>query len=389
MKIVHICLACFYVDGMGYQENLVPKCHSKDHEVFIITSDFAFDSDGKRTKKEKKNYKNEYGIPVKVLDKSKRYGPYSRYNDYDGVYETLCEYQPDVIFCHGGQFVALKDVIRYCKKNNQVRLFIDQHGDYYNTPVNTFKSRMGQYLIYGHWMRKAVRYTQKFWGVTPWRCDYLHDVYGIPKNKIDLLPMGGDDDKIHFDSLEKIRKEIRSKHRIEEDDFLIITGGKIDKAKNIHLLIEAVKSINQPKVKLLIFGQPSKDFEETFLAMVNNSEVIRYIGWLPSDMVYDYFISSDLCAFPGTHSVLWEQACACGLPGLFRDWEGMHHVDVGGNAMFLKDDSAEEIEQVLKDLCSHPEKLIAMKKMAQARCIKTFSYSEIAKRAILEDGQNA
>jgi glycosyltransferase involved in cell wall biosynthesis len=389
MKIVHICLACFYIDKMAYQENLITKFHAKNHEVYILTSDYAFNAYGEKIKKTEKNYINEFGIPVKVLEKSNRYGFYSRYKDFADVYENLAEIRPDIIFCHGGQFIALKDVIRYCKKHKEVRLYIDQHGDYYNTPVNTLKSKIVIQCIYGHWMRKAAPYVTKFWGVTPWRCQYLREVYKIPEEKVDLLPMGGDDDKIHFDSLEKIRKEIRSKHRIEEDDFLIITGGKIDKAKNIHLLIEAVKSINQPKVKLLIFGQPSKDFEETFLAMVNNSEVIRYIGWLPSDMVYDYFISSDLCAFPGTHSVLWEQACACGLPGLFRDWEGMHHVDVGGNAMFLKDDSAEEIEQVLKDLCSHPEKMIAMKKMAQARCIKTFSYSEIAKRAILEDGQNA
>ena len=44
MKIVHICLACFYVDGMGYQENLLPKYHAQKHDVTIITSDFAFDN---------------------------------------------------------------------------------------------------------------------------------------------------------------------------------------------------------------------------------------------------------------------------------------------------------------------------------------------------------
>ena len=385
MKVVHICLACFYVDGMGYQENLLPKFQAKEHEVLIVTSDFAFDANGKRIKKEKSFYRNEYGISVKVLNRSKRYGPYSRYNDFDGVYETLSEFQPDVIFCHGGQFIALKDVIRYCKNHRKTRLFIDQHGDYYNTPVNTIKSRMSQYWIYGHWMRKAVPYIKKFWGVTPWRCEYLKDVYGLPEDKIALLTMGGDDDKIHLDRFELVRREIRKKHGIDEDDFLLITGGKIDKTKNIHLLAEAVKSMNLPKVKLLIFGQPSKDFEETFLTSLNDGDMIRYIGWLPSDAVYDYFLASDLCVFPGTHSVLWEQACACGIPGVFRDWEGMHHVDVGGNAVFLKSDSAKEIVRVLSDLFRCREKLAEMKTVAQTKCIKTFSYSEIAKRAIAED----
>lgn len=384
MKIVHICLACFYVDGMGYQENLLPKFHAKEHEVFIITSDFSFDSNGKRQKKEKKFYENEYGIPVKVLDRSNRFGPYSQYNDFEGLYETLCEYQPDVIFCHGGQFVALKDVIRYCKRNNGVRLYIDQHGDYYNTPVNTFRKRMGQYWIYGHWMRVAVHYANKYWGVTPWRCEYLHDVYGIPKDKIGLLPMGGDDDKIHFESREKIRTAIRSKYHIDSDDYLIITGGKLDRTKNIHLLIDAVKAIDIPNVKLLVFGQPSRDYEEAFLTLVQNCEKIRYIGWIPSDMVYDHFLASDLCVFPGTHSVLWEQACACGLPGVFRDWEGMHHVDVGGNAVFLREDSSEEIKRVLLGILRDSEKLGNMKMIAQTKGVPIFAYSRIAQRAITE-----
>ena len=53
MKIVHVCLACFYVEGMGYQENILPKEHSEaGHSVTVITSDFAFNERGEKTKKE-------------------------------------------------------------------------------------------------------------------------------------------------------------------------------------------------------------------------------------------------------------------------------------------------------------------------------------------------
>lgn len=382
MRIVHICLACFYVDRMAYQENIITKYHSKDHEVMIVTSDYAFDSSGKRIKKEKNEYLNEYGILVKVLPRSHRYGFYSKYNDFDHLYKTLCTFQPDVIFCHGGQFVALKDVIRYCKKNNQVKLFIDQHGDYYNTPVNTKRQRWGQYWIYGYWMRKAAPYTKKFWGVTPWRCQYLNDVYKIPKNKIDLLIMGGDDDKIHIENCENIRKEIRDLHAISQNDFLIVTGGKIDETKRIDVLMEAVKNLNIANVKLLVFGQPSKEMASTIEAF-SIDDHIRHIGWISSEKVYDYFLASDLAVFPGTHSVLWEQACACGVPGIFKDWEGMHHVDVGGNALFLKESSIEEIKKALIEVIDNKEKYEKMKEIAMASR-NIFSYKAIAERAISE-----
>lgn len=381
MKIVHICLANFYVDGMGYQENLLPKYHAQEHDVYILTSDYAFDAKGKKTIKEKKEYINEYGIPVSVLEESRRYGPYSRYKDYEGVYAALERIAPDIIFCHGGQFVALMDVVRYCRHNRQVRLFIDQHGDYYNTPVRTFRQRMGQYLIYGHWMRKAVKYTRKFWGVTPWRCEYLHDVYGIPEEKIDFLPMGGDDDKIQFAEQDAVREKIRSQHDIAPEDFLIITGGKIDRAKNIHLLMHAVSELGYEHVKLLVFGQPNDDMKAEIEELAKDSH-IRHIGWIPSDAVYDYFLASDLAFFPGTHSVLWEQACACGLPGIFKKWDGMLHVDVGGNALFLEQDSAAEMQSVIRRLIEEPAVYQKMKQVAMEKAVQVFSYRDIARRSI-------
>lgn len=384
MKIVHICLACFYVDGMGYQENLLPKYHSEKHDVVIITSDYSFDSRSRITKKESKRYLNEYGIPVIVLDESKRFGPYSNYRDYKKLYETLCEENPDIIFCHGGQFVALMDVVRFCKKHPNVKLYIDQHADYYNSPVKTMRQRLGHYWIFGHWMRKAVPYTEKFWGVTPWRCQYLEEIYHIPKEKIGLLVMGGDDDKIVFEKQDIIRKQIRERYSISNDDFLIVTGGKIDKTKNIHLLIRALQELGRANVKLIVFGQPSNEFEEEFLNLVHQNQQVQYIGWLSSDAVYDYFLASDLCVFPGTHSVLWEQACACGLPGIYKSWEGMYHVDINGSALLLQTDTIDEIKKKLAELLDHPQFYASMKKAAeQGKSI--FSYREISKRAINGD----
>ena len=39
MKIAHICLSCFYIDGFSYQENeLVRQNVSDGHDVLVITS---------------------------------------------------------------------------------------------------------------------------------------------------------------------------------------------------------------------------------------------------------------------------------------------------------------------------------------------------------------
>ena len=39
MKIMHPCLAAFYIDDYGYQENILPKAHKKSgHDVEIVAS---------------------------------------------------------------------------------------------------------------------------------------------------------------------------------------------------------------------------------------------------------------------------------------------------------------------------------------------------------------
>lgn len=380
MRIVHICLASFYVEGLGYQENILPQRHAElGNEVTVLTSDYVFNSKQEEGKREQSDYVNDFGIHVKVLPRSTRYGYYSRFRDFDGVYDAIESIDPDIIFVHGGQFVALKDVIKYCKKHRDVKLFIDQHGDYYNMKIDTAKAMFVHLYIYGHWMRKAVPFTQKFWGVTPWRCQYLREVYKIPENKIGLLVMGGDDEKIRFNDIPQLRKDIREELSLTDKDFVVVTGGKIDRTKNIHLLMQAVSEL-EGKAKLIVFGQPNNEMENIINELSKDGN-IRFLGWIPSDKAYDYFLASDLAVFPGTHSVLWEQACACGIPCVFKDWEGMHHIDVGGNCEFLHKDSTEEIKEVLSEIIGDKEKYYGMKQAAE-KSKKDFFYSEIAKCAI-------
>lgn len=381
MKIVHVCLAAFYVEGLGYQENILPQLHAEmGNEVSVLTSDYSFNSKYETIKRDKTDYINSFGIHVKVLDKTKRYGKYSKYGDFSNVYDELVNISPDTIFVHGGQFIALKDVLKYCKRNRNVKLYIDQHGDYYNTPVDTWRRKLAQKIIFGHWMRKAIKYTEKFWGVTPWRCQYLHEVYGIPENKIGLLVMGGDDRYIHFDQASMVRENIRQKLSLDKDDFVIISGGKIDKGKNIHILMQAISEIDNDRIKLIVFGQPNDEMEPIIDEKALDKN-IRHIGWLDSTSVYDYFLASDLAVFPGTHSVLWEQACSCGLPGLFKDWEGMRHVNVEDNADFLYNDCVEEIKQKITELYTDKDKYSKMKDSAKKVAVE-FSYRNIAKKSI-------
>ncbi len=387
MKILHICISNLYVDDAGYQENLLTKMHKKmGLEVKIITCCLTYDTNGSMIYRDLHKYVNSDDIEIIVL-------PFVN-NQYickilricSGLYKEIELFSPDIIFTHGTTFYGINDIVKYKKSHVNVILFGDQHGDYYNTGLSVKKSiKYYRRLIYiglilGHYSRKYSKYCKTIYGVTPQRVIFLQKILRIKPEKTSLLIMGGDDSEIQYDKKEQIRNEIRAEYNICQSDFLIISGGKIDRTKNIHLLIEAVSDLNIKRLKLIVFGHLDEEIRD-IIKKTKNSNFI-FIGWIPSHKVYDYYLASDLAVFPGTHSVLWEQACSCGLPCLFKHWEGMHHVDVGGNCEFLYRDSADEIKNAIHDILKNNIKYKSMKKAAVDKGINIFSYSDIAKRSI-------
>lgn len=382
MKIVHIAPNAPYNDYWGYQDNLLPKYHRKmGYDVTVITTNTAH-KDGKIVEIDCGDYVLDDGVRVIRLKKKQYFNiVLTNLNSRLSVYEYLADIKPDIVFHHGLISTTIYDVIKYKKKiNPECVIFQDNHLDYNNMyRCNIIKEWICR-LFYRHINRRSIPYVERVYGVTPWRKTYAEDYFRIPNNKTDILVMGGDDEKIHFDKMPELRTDIRKQLSLKDDDFVVITGGKIDPTKNIHLLMHAVSELNRDNLKLIVFGTPNNGIKSEIEKLSEDKHIIN-IGWLDSEKAYDYFLASDLAVFPGTHSVLWEQACACGIPGVFKDWEGMHHIDVGGNCEFLHKDSKEEIKAVISSIFDDKEKYSEMKQAAE-KSKKDFFYSEIAKRAI-------
>ena len=383
MRITHVIIAFRYVEGFSYQENILPKKH-KDlgFDVSIITSQISINNKRVEYLREPGAYINDYGIRVSVLKVTTRI-PIVRLllKTCKGLYQELVNLNPDIIFVHGGQCIDVVDVVKYKKNHPAIKLFADQHGDYFNMPINTFKGYLSMVFLHRPMVRLLSKYTDKYWGVTPWRLKYLNDVYKLDPKKTGLLTMGGDEDKIDWENRIDIRKYIRKLYNIDSNDFLLVTGGKIDRRKNIHLLMEAVQNMNLQHMKLLIFGVPDDDIKAMFSRYSDNKNIIA-IGWIPSDDTYNIFLAADLAVFPGSHSVLWEQAIACGLPAIFKYWEGMSHVEVGGNSILLHDPTPDNIKETIDLLITDNKLYNNMLNFAQNCARPLFSYKEIAKRSI-------
>lgn len=384
MKILHCCLAAFYIDNYGYQENFLPKMHKlQGHDVMILASTETFKDNMNLGYLKPSSYITENNIPITripyvwwlphLIAKKLRY--------YPDVYKLIETFKPDIIFLHDVQFLSINEVAKYAKANKNVVIYADGHTDFNVSARNWLSKNILHKIIYRYCAKLIEPYLRKFYGVLPIRVEFIKNVYKISPEKLDLLVMGGDLTNIDFSKKNEVRSFIRKENNIEENDFLIITGGKIDNLKNVHLLMKSVNEIANKKIKLIVFGSIDNELKSQ-IEELSKSEFIRYVGWKSSEEVSNYFLASDLAFFPGRHSVLWEQSAALGLPGVFKKWDGIQHLDVGGNVLFLDDVNIESIKIMIITIYNDKSLFEKMKKVAIEKGISYFSYYEIAKRAI-------
>ncbi len=381
MKIVHISPNATYNDYWGYQDNLLPKYQKKlGHDVTVITTN-KMHKDGKIVETDCSDYVLNDGVRVIRL-KIKKY-PHNILTNLNAkleVYDYLKELMPDFIFFHGLISSSVFDAIKYKKEINPECVIVqDSHADYNNNPYQGSYKNLFFKTLYSYRNRKSFPYVSRVYGVTPWRKTFAEDFYGIPPKKTDVLIMGADDESIDFVNKQKIKEKIRNEYNISDDDFLIVTGGKIDKKKKIDILMSAV--VGMKNVKLLVFGSVTNEVKKDFDKMISENANIIYVGWVDSGKVYDYFFAADLVFFPGGHSVMWEQACAAKVPCVFEKWEGTEHVNNGGNSDFVYPVTRENIVSKIKEL-QFTDKYYHMKEVAESDKTDVYLYSKIAEKSL-------
>ncbi|WP_342590876.1 glycosyltransferase [Olsenella profusa] len=379
---MHLCLACFFPDGFTYQENMLPKWHKRlGYDVEVIASLLSFDKGGLDIILPKPtSYLNEYNIPVTRLAYKSPMQIYRKLNRFIGLADALEKAAPNILFIHGCQFLDIDIVVAYLENHPGIKVYVDNHADYSNSARNWLSKHVLHRLIWKRCAKLVAPYTSMFWGVLPARVDFLVENYDLPRAKCALLVMGADDDEVERASNSPVRISIRNRFRFTDDDFVVVTGGKIDTEKRQTLqLMDAVRLMDE-HIKLLVFGPIASEMKEEFDEKFDSDKMV-HVSWANASESYDYFAAADVVCFPGRHSVYWEQAAAMGKPLIVKRWPGTEHVNINDNVMFLDSGGAEEIVRAIMRVSSSDSFASQIKHNASCAA-KSFLYSDIAKRSI-------
>ncbi|MCB9140022.1 MAG: glycosyltransferase family 4 protein [Caldilineaceae bacterium] len=113
--------------------------------------------------------------------------------------------------------------------------------------------------------------------------------YGIPKEKLILLPYGVDNDFGHDDIVS----------RPDDGKLRILFVGRISRTKGVDILIEAFNNLSLPNNELILVGRDCGeiDLEES----QKRNRNIQYLGWLPKSALGEVYRSSDIFVFPSIY----------------------------------------------------------------------------------------
>lgn len=405
MKIVHVCHN--YIDGQTYQDNELPEAHARlGHEVTVIsTLDFA-GSVGFRVDRSFDDRIYTLGS-CKIVRLPLRYRADYRFAVYKGLYGALADEQPDLIYFHGMPYFCYYDIVRY-KQRHGCKLVVDFHCDYYNSSHGFASEWLLHKGLYRSIIRLTRRYVDQYYGVTPGTIEFVQAMYGLPPGRVKLLPLGGNlrtieaaaagldtaagtdvageslSENILFADALGQKERLRVALGLPLRAKVIVTAGKIDEGKKTAELAAACRKLESVDFRLCVIGSVDEKYRERLDGAVGGDPRILLLGWKQPAEIYRYFLAADLACFPGSQSVVWQQAICCGLPLVCRYWPGGEYLDSGGNVCFIHQPSADRLQAVLGKLLADETELNLMATVSRTDGRDRFSYDRIA-RTILHD----
>jgi glycosyltransferase involved in cell wall biosynthesis len=338
MKVVHITL--HYLDGWGYQDNLLPlyQAHA-GHSVTVLADNGHFPHSMSIQERQGILGKGSdyWDGPVRVRKFRTAWVSPDTALLCSGLGRLLGEEAPDLIFHHGLHLSTLLAACRYVRRHPRCVLMADSHAD----PVNASKYRLWR-ALYGRFalrllVRTAGRQVDRFYGVTPLRCQYLVSEYAVPADKVRLLPLAGDDRGLTVDAA-----SARRSFGIPEDAFLVVSGGRMGSGKGTDRLVEAWRRLRpaHPGLELLLFGTMEEPFPLP--------EGVHTVGWCNREKTLSILSMADTAVWPLLHTTLVEDAVVCGTPLIVKDSGNVSHFKEEGFGLFLASGSVDEITAALE-----------------------------------------
>lgn len=321
MKIVMIC--DFFSETLEYQENLLLKYYVKHgHDVTILASTFDSVFDYYAGRYDSKRPRREYEFAGgKVIRLPYKFFILKRLRAYADVLNILVKECPDLIYVHDIHLNLLQCVTYVCLMP-KCKMIMDFHADLSNSGRN-WVSRVILHGVIRKWvLDKARPHLSRIFPVVPASLEFLRDTYKVPIEVMEILPLGADVELGCQVTASNARERLRQRYGLDGQDVVIFSGGKLEPLKRTESLVDAVLSLADLRLHLVIVGDASHvnhNYRNMLSERAAGASNIHFTGWLDNVGLFEHLDMSDFAVFPASQSILWQQAISMGLPLIVGD----------------------------------------------------------------------
>lgn len=376
MKIAHICLSNWYVDGWSYQENELIRQHVIDgHNVLVLASTEVQNVDGINTYLEPHEYVGSEGAKIKRLPY--RFGPHSlmkKIRAHPRVNFELQIFQPDAILFHGTCGWEVITVANYARAHPDVQFYIDSHEDANNSARSFISREILHKLFYKYCLSRAWPIAKKVLCISTETIDFVNKMYGVPMEKIEFFPLGGkipSDDQYNL-----LRDEGRKKLGILPEEILFLQAGKQTTAKK---LIESMKAFNATPshAKMVIAGSLDSAIETEAVSLISQNPRITYLGWQSVDEMALLLCAADVYLQPGTQSVTMQNSLCCRCVPILANAPS-HKIFMDNNGWLV--DNQHDLQAAILKACEVQLGPMSLKSLGVAK--RLLDYEIMSKRIL-------
>lgn len=380
MKIVHLCLSCFYIDDRAYQENELIKEHVKQgHEVLVVASTLVHDESGRHLFSSPGRYKSTDGADVirleyhplmpRALVKSLRL--------HRGVFQILEDFCPDVIMFHGMCGWEIVTASRYKKKNPSVKLYVDNHTDFINS-ARSFYSKWGlHYLYYRPVLRACLPYIEKVLCISRMTWVFAEKFYGVPSEKLEFYPLGGH--PVCKEDYTYQRENVRKEYGLSDDDVVFVQSGKQSAPKKLISTLRAFNAVPNENFKLIVVGSILEDIEQEALSLIKANPRVNFVGWKAPKELESILCAADVYLQPGSQSSTMQTSICCRCVTVLENIDG-HEMYTNGNGWLVQSEG--ELKSVFEKIDSGGVDLLAMQEKSKNFAEEVLDYSVLANRVL-------
>lgn len=307
----------YFQPRFGYADYyIMTKFKKLGHKVCIITSDryspnvTLFHNSINRKIGSKKSV--EYGLTVYRLPTS--FEMDGLIINLIGIKKVLEDFQPDIIHSND-LFYSVTCLAGYYKKKFRYNLFVDSITGTFNPQgmrlltFKTFKS-----LIFPYFREKV----DHFFAINEGSKNWLLKNFKISPFLVDIVPLAADHELFHPSS--KIRKMVRRKIHLKNNEIIVVYSGKFLPSKDLHVLINAFGRIllgSNTGIKLLLIGNGPKYYMNYLKSQVKHFGISNHVIWVqpvPRTELPYYYNAADIAVWPGSPSISIIEAMSTGLP---------------------------------------------------------------------------